>query len=169
LSNAVEKYKGVAWDKRTNQRQTYVTLRDGKQKQKFVKHCYNSLDAAKEVDRLCDEHKLPRQNFNLEGNRILTKANVRKQNHDQGNQKEKKHDINSVKRKRGISEYNGVYPSNKNWTSCTYLPGSQRKIYRRFKTPLEAAHEVDRQCDIHNLPRQNFGYKWKQNSKKDTI
>jgi len=127
-------YKGVYWHKETGNWYAYVNLKGGKRK--FCGCFKIELDAAKAVNQLCKEMKVPPQNPGIRGIPIQQYRYV----------------------KEKTSQYTGVSwdkSSTKHWRAQVCSNG---QIYGgRFKKEIDAATRVNQLCAEMNIPLQNPG------------
>merc|ERR1712034_205128 len=127
-------YKGVYWHRKN--RKWYVLIYSKRQKQKYGGMYKHELDAAKRVNQLCEELKIPLQNLGISAI---------------SNQQYQK--------KETTSQYKGVYwhKQSGKWYVLIYPNEKNRKYGGMFKDELDAAIRVNQLCEKLGIALQNPG------------
>jgi hypothetical protein len=126
------KYKGVYWHKQS--RQWCAHLKNG-QKQTYGGFMFkDELDAAKRMNQLCDELKIPRQNPQIS---VISNQQYEK--------------------KEKISKYKGVYwhKQRKTWYVRIYQKEQKQMYGGCFKDEFDAAKRVNELCEHFGISQQN--------------
>merc|ERR1712034_81649 len=162
-------YKGVTWSGERRKWKVQMWLKEGKVK--YGGYFEEEVDAAKKVNQLCEELRIPLRNPEigaisnqqserhdcqiipnpvigseiLQTNNDVTKLNKRK--------REKEFKENDQK----ASEYKGVYWSKQigKWYVLIFPKGQKPKYGGRFKDELEAAKGVNQLCEELGIPLKN--------------
>merc|ERR1712034_33130 len=122
-------FKGVYWHKETGK--WYVVMRPKRQKQKYGGMFKDELDAAKRVNQLCQELRIPLQN-----------PAISAMPNEQYQKKEKP------------SQYKGVYfhKQSGKWRVQLSLIEGKSKFGGYFKDELDAAKRVNQLCNELGIP-----------------
>jgi len=126
------KYKGVYWHKQS--KKWYVIYKNG-QKQTYGGFMFkDELDAAKRMNQLCDELKIPRQNPQIS---VISNQQYEK--------------------KEKISKYKGVYwhKQRKTWYVRIYQKEQKQMYGGCFKDEFDAAKRVNELCEHFGISQQN--------------
>merc|ERR1712034_34880 len=132
IKDKTSQFKGVHWHKRSGK--WHVIMHPKGQKQKYGGMFKNELDAAKRVNQLCQELRIPLQN-----------PAISAVPNEQYQKKEK------------TSQYKGVYFHKQSGKWCVQLSlmGGTSKFGGYFKDELDAAKRVNQLCDELRIPSHN--------------
>merc|ERR1712034_165138 len=127
-------YKGVYWHRKN--RKWYVLIYSKRQKQKYGGMFKHELDAAKRVNQICEELKIPLQNLGISA---ISNEQYQKE--------------------ETTSQYKGVYwhKQSGKWYVLIYPNEKNRKYGGMFKDELDAAIRVNQLCEKFGIALQNPG------------
>merc|ERR1712034_82636 len=132
-------YKGVSWHKQSGKWLVRVPVKG--EKLKYGGTFKDEMDAAKRVNQLCEELKIPSQNAE-----ITQISKIPNQQYRQ-------------KKKEKTSEYKGVCwdKQNKKWRVWLTLKGGESKYGGMFKDQQDAAERINQLCEEFGIPIKNSG------------
>jgi len=130
----ISQYKGVTWHKERNKWRVQLYFK-GEKKTKYGGNFKDELDAAKRVNQLCEESRIPPHNPAISGIP------------NQPYQKKKK-----------MSKYKGVvwHEKRKKWyVLIHHLKREKQKYGGYFQNELDAGKRVNQLCDEFEIPQKN--------------
>jgi len=154
-ASQVSQHKGVYWQKDMRKWRAHVNLKGGKQK--YGGYFSDELNAARKVNQLCEELKIPLQNPEIVG---------------MPNQQSQ-----TAETQQKTSQYKGVYyhKQSEKWYVLIYMKGQKSKYGGLFNDELDAAKQVNQLCEELKISPRNPGItgmpnqQWEEHQKNITI